>query len=154
MTAAGAASRANYLVKWEAIRSSREAGASAYDMWGLVHPGIRQFKAGFGGREITYIGGWELALDQFGTLAYRVGTAGSERLAAVRSRRVATATDPRRPTKRRRAVSERLHEADRGRARGLGRADRGAAGRRRRAVAGVGAASGAPGLAAAPPRVR
>ena len=87
MTAAGAASRANYLVKWEAIRSSREAGASAYDMWGLVHHGIRQFKAGFGGREITYIGGWELALDQFGTLAYRVGTAGSERLAAIRSRR-------------------------------------------------------------------
>jgi hypothetical protein len=56
-------------------------------MWGLVHPGIRQFKAGFGGREITYIGGWELALDRFGTLAYRVGTAGSERVAALRSRR-------------------------------------------------------------------
>ncbi|MEA2631023.1 MAG: hypothetical protein QOE66_1242, partial [Chloroflexota bacterium] len=53
MTAAGAQSRANYLVKWEAIRSSREAGAVAYDMWGLVHPGIRQFKAGFGGREIA-----------------------------------------------------------------------------------------------------
>jgi lipid II:glycine glycyltransferase (peptidoglycan interpeptide bridge formation enzyme) len=87
MTAAGARSRANYLVKWEAIRSSREAGASTYDMWGLVHPGIRQFKAGFGGREITYIGGWELPLDKLGTLAYRVGTAGSERLAAVRSRR-------------------------------------------------------------------
>ncbi len=111
MTAAGAASRANYLIKWEAIRSSREAGATAYDMWGLVHPGIRQFKAGFGGREITYIGGWELALDQFGTLAYRVGTAGSERVAAIRletrSRRRAFA-DPR---SRRRAVSERLHEA-------------------------------------------
>ena len=87
MTAAGAISRANYLVKWEAIRTSREAGASAYDMWGLVHPGIRQFKAGFGGREITYIGGWELALDRFGTLAYRVGTSGSERVAAFRSRR-------------------------------------------------------------------
>jgi lipid II:glycine glycyltransferase (peptidoglycan interpeptide bridge formation enzyme) len=87
MTAAGALSRANYLVKWEAIRSSREAGASAYDMWGLVHPGVRQFKAGFGGREITYIGGWELALDRLGTMAYRIGTAGSERLAAIRSRR-------------------------------------------------------------------
>jgi lipid II:glycine glycyltransferase (peptidoglycan interpeptide bridge formation enzyme) len=87
MTAAGALSRANYLVKWEAIRSSREAGATAYDMWGLVHPGIRQFKAGFGGREIGYIGGWELALDPLGALAYRVGAAATDRLDAIRSRR-------------------------------------------------------------------
>ena len=87
MTAAGALSRANYLVKWEAIRSSREAGATAYDMWGLVHPGIRQFKAGFGGREIAYIGGWELALDPLGALAYRVGAAATDRLDAIRSRR-------------------------------------------------------------------
>lgn len=87
MTATGARSRANYLVKWEAIRSSREAGATAYDMWGLVHAGIRQFKAGFGGREIAYIGGWELALDPLGTSAYRIGTAASERLGALRSGR-------------------------------------------------------------------
>ena len=91
MTAAGARSRANYLVKWEAIRSSHEAGAVAYDMWGLVHPGIRQFKAGFGGREITYIGGWELAIDPLGTTAYRVGSAATERLAALRAGRAAGA---------------------------------------------------------------
>ncbi|MBA2255037.1 MAG: peptidoglycan bridge formation glycyltransferase FemA/FemB family protein [Chloroflexi bacterium] len=60
MTPAGAAARANYLVKWEAIRSSREAGAWSYDMWGLVNPGIAQFKAGFGGREIHYVGAWDL----------------------------------------------------------------------------------------------
>jgi lipid II:glycine glycyltransferase (peptidoglycan interpeptide bridge formation enzyme) len=89
MTSAGAQSRANYLVKWEAIRSSREAGATAYDMWGLVHPGIRQFKAGFGGREIAYIGGWELAIDAVGTTAYRLGTAASDRLATLRSGRPA-----------------------------------------------------------------
>lgn len=94
MTAAGALTRANYLVKWEAIRSSREAGAMAYDMWGLVHPGIRQFKAGFGGREIAYIGGWELALDRLGTTAYRVGTAASERLGAMRARRQGTGEAP------------------------------------------------------------
>jgi lipid II:glycine glycyltransferase (peptidoglycan interpeptide bridge formation enzyme) len=87
MTAAGAQTRANYLVKWEAIRSSREAGAVAYDMWGLVHPGISQFKAGFGGREIAYIGGWELPLDRLGALAYRVGEATTERLGALRAGR-------------------------------------------------------------------
>ncbi len=72
MTAAGAASRANYLVKWEAIRSSREAGAVSYDMWGLVHPGIRQFKAGFGGREIELIGAWDLPLDRLGATTYHL----------------------------------------------------------------------------------
>jgi hypothetical protein len=34
MTSAGADSRANYLLKWEAIRSSREQGATTYDLWG------------------------------------------------------------------------------------------------------------------------
>lgn len=52
MTAAGADSRANYLLKWEAIRSSRERGAATYDLWGLAHAGIAHFKTGFGGREV------------------------------------------------------------------------------------------------------
>jgi peptidoglycan pentaglycine glycine transferase (the first glycine) len=73
MTASGAESRANYLLKWEAIRSSRAAGATSYDMWGLVNPGIRQFKAGFGGREISTIGAWELPLDRLGAALYRAG---------------------------------------------------------------------------------
>jgi lipid II:glycine glycyltransferase (peptidoglycan interpeptide bridge formation enzyme) len=80
MTAAGAESRANYLLKWEAIRTSREAGATSYDMWGLVTPGIRQFKEGFGGREVRYVGAWDLAIDRIGALAYRLG----ERVLATR----------------------------------------------------------------------
>ncbi|MFI5261322.1 MAG: lipid II:glycine glycyltransferase FemX [Candidatus Limnocylindrales bacterium] len=60
MTAAGATSRANYLLKWEAIRSSQAGGFTTYDLWGLAHPGIAQFKAGFGGREVEWIGAWEL----------------------------------------------------------------------------------------------
>jgi lipid II:glycine glycyltransferase (peptidoglycan interpeptide bridge formation enzyme) len=60
MTRAGAESRANYLLKWEAIRSSRDAGYAVYDLWGLSHAGIEHFKAGFGGREVDYIGGLEL----------------------------------------------------------------------------------------------
>ncbi len=63
MTEAGGESRANYLLKWEAIRSSREAGFAVYDMWGMAHPGIEHFKAGFGGREVRYVGAWELVLN-------------------------------------------------------------------------------------------
>jgi lipid II:glycine glycyltransferase (peptidoglycan interpeptide bridge formation enzyme) len=64
MTAAGAASRANYLLKWEAIRTSRERGFGVYDLWGVAHPGIEQFKAGFGGQELRYVGAWELVADR------------------------------------------------------------------------------------------
>jgi len=60
MTDAGAESRANYLLKWEALRRSTEAGAGLYDMWGLAHPGIEQFKAGFGGHEVRYVGAFDL----------------------------------------------------------------------------------------------
>ena len=70
MTQAGADSRANYLLKWEAIRSSRAAGATSYDLWGLAHPGIAHFKTGFGGREIHYVGAWDLVLDAFGRRTY------------------------------------------------------------------------------------
>ncbi len=76
MTAAGAESRANYLLKWEAIRTSREAGAATYDLWGLAHPGIAHFKAGFGGREVRYIGAWDLVLDRLGRSVYGMAQRG------------------------------------------------------------------------------
>jgi lipid II:glycine glycyltransferase (peptidoglycan interpeptide bridge formation enzyme) len=70
MTADGGESRANYLLKWEAIRSSREQGATSYDLWGLATGGIAHFKTGFGGREVQYIGAWDLVLDPLGRQAY------------------------------------------------------------------------------------
>jgi lipid II:glycine glycyltransferase (peptidoglycan interpeptide bridge formation enzyme) len=73
MTAAGAESRANYLLKWEAIRSSRAAGATSYDLWGLATGGIAHFKTGFGGREVRYIGAWDLVLSRLGRQAYELG---------------------------------------------------------------------------------
>jgi lipid II:glycine glycyltransferase (peptidoglycan interpeptide bridge formation enzyme) len=76
MTGAGADSRANYLLKWEAIRSSRASGATSYDMWGMVTPGIARFKAGFGGREVEYIGAWDLVLDGVGRSVYGLGQRG------------------------------------------------------------------------------
>lgn len=72
MTAAGAALRANYLLKWEAIRRARAEGAATYDLWGLPHPGIAHFKAGFGGREIRYVGAWDLVLDPLGRRVYDI----------------------------------------------------------------------------------
>jgi peptidoglycan pentaglycine glycine transferase (the first glycine) len=70
MTQAGADTRANYLLKWEAIRSSRDAGAETYDLWGLATGGIAHFKTGFGGREVRYIGAWDLVLDPLGRRIY------------------------------------------------------------------------------------
>jgi lipid II:glycine glycyltransferase (peptidoglycan interpeptide bridge formation enzyme) len=70
MTQAGGDSRANYLLKWEAIRTSREQGATSYDLWGLATGGIAHFKTGFGGREVRYIGAWDLVLNPFGRAVY------------------------------------------------------------------------------------
>lgn len=65
-TREGARGRANYLLKWEAIRSSRERGFASYDMWGTDQHGLAEFKAGFGGEEREYIGAWELVTDRPG----------------------------------------------------------------------------------------
>ncbi len=84
MTEAGADSRANYLLKWEAIRSSREQGATSYDLWGLAHAGIAHFKTGFGGREIDYIGAFDLVLDPLGRRTYAVAQSARVRVARLR----------------------------------------------------------------------
>ncbi len=84
MTAAGAESRANYLLKWEAIRTSREAGGTSYDMWGEVTEGIAHFKTGFGGRDVEYIGAWDLVLNPFGRRVYALGQDARVRLSRRR----------------------------------------------------------------------
>jgi lipid II:glycine glycyltransferase (peptidoglycan interpeptide bridge formation enzyme) len=84
MTAEGAESRANYLLKWEAIRTSREQGASSYDMWGLSHEGIEHFKTGFGGREIKYVGAWDLVLDPAGRLVWDSAQSWQDRVGRLR----------------------------------------------------------------------
>ena len=93
MTRAGAESRANYLLKWEAIRSSREAGYAIYDLWGLSHAGIEHFKVGFGGREVEYIGGFELPVRPLVRSAVQAVQAGRVILARrrLRGERPATA---------------------------------------------------------------
>ncbi len=63
MTDAGADARANYLLKWTAIADFARDGFVVYDMWGLATGGIRQFKEGFGGEEIEYVGARDLSLN-------------------------------------------------------------------------------------------
>ncbi len=86
MSIAGAEGHANYLLKWEAIRRARDEGFAEYDLWGLAHPGIAHFKAGFGGREVRYIGAWDLVLDPLGRTALEVGRRASLQAARWRDR--------------------------------------------------------------------
>ncbi|MBX3029311.1 MAG: peptidoglycan bridge formation glycyltransferase FemA/FemB family protein [Chloroflexi bacterium] len=77
---AGAQGRANYLVKWESMRRSRDRGMRWYDMWGTDHEGVAEFKASFGGVERQYIGAWELVTNRL----VHDGFAGLSRLRQVR----------------------------------------------------------------------
>lgn len=72
MTDAGAEARANYLLKWSAIGDFAREGFKVYDMWGLATGGIRQFKEGFGGEEIEYVGARDLSLRAPMDLALRL----------------------------------------------------------------------------------
>lgn len=72
MTEAGATSRANYLLKWEAIRAFKGDGFAVYDLWGIATGGIAQFKEGFGGRRIDYVGARDLPLRPSQDAALRI----------------------------------------------------------------------------------
>jgi peptidoglycan pentaglycine glycine transferase (the first glycine) len=72
MTDAGAASHANYLLKWEAMRAFKASGFASYDLWGIATGGIAQFKEGFGGRQIEYIGARDLPLRPVQAAALRL----------------------------------------------------------------------------------
>lgn len=72
MTDAGAESRANYLLKWESIRGLKGEGYATYDLWGLATGGIAQFKEGFGGQQVDYVGARDLPLRAAQDAALRV----------------------------------------------------------------------------------
>ena len=72
MTDEGASSRANYLLKWDSILGFKNDGFAVYDLWGLATGGIAQFKEGFGGREVTYVGARDLTLRPAEDAALRI----------------------------------------------------------------------------------
>ena len=83
-TAEGNATRANYLLKWEAIERCIDAGIKEYDLWGLARSGIAQFKAAWGGQELSYVGAWDVVVSNAGRQAIKAGL--SARLGYVRLR--------------------------------------------------------------------
>ena len=91
MSLRGADAHANYVLKWEAITRARAEGFADYDLWGLAHPGIAHFKTGFGGREVRYVGAWDLVIDPLGRAALEVG-----RRVSIRAARLVAAVRPRR----------------------------------------------------------
>lgn len=76
--------RANYVLKWEAIERCQGWGFTEYDLWGLPRAGIAQFKASFGGREVHYVGAWDLVINPVGRQVLQAGLAA--RAAYVRVR--------------------------------------------------------------------
>ncbi|HEX8026309.1 MAG TPA: peptidoglycan bridge formation glycyltransferase FemA/FemB family protein, partial [Candidatus Limnocylindrales bacterium] len=66
----GRRSRANYTIKWEAIKAAIAAGYTWYDLWGLPSDAVSDFKSGWGGREIHWIGAWDLVLDPLGRAVF------------------------------------------------------------------------------------
>lgn len=87
-TTEGGRRRANYLLKWEAIKRSRAWGFTEYDLWGLPREGIAQFKSSFGGREIHYVGAWDLVVDRVGRALLDTGMAARDRYRRWRYRDV------------------------------------------------------------------
>ena len=69
-----------YAAKWAAIRAAIGAGCRDYDLWGVppgpdrTHPwyGLWEFKSGFNGELVEYVGCWDLVL---GELRHGVGEA-------------------------------------------------------------------------------
>jgi peptidoglycan pentaglycine glycine transferase (the first glycine) len=85
-TVRGEELRANYMLKWETMIACRNAGFREYDLWGLPHAGIAQFKGGFGGRELTFVGAWSLATHGIGHLLISGGLAARNAYVLLRYR--------------------------------------------------------------------
>jgi lipid II:glycine glycyltransferase (peptidoglycan interpeptide bridge formation enzyme) len=63
---------ASYALQWAMMRLARDRGAREHDLWGIAPPGagpdhpwhgVALFKKGFGGREVTWAGSWDLVVD-------------------------------------------------------------------------------------------
>lgn len=85
-TAEGRRLNAKYLVNWEAIRRAKAAGYAQYDLWGLPNEGIAYFKSGWGGRQVDYVGAWDLVIDPVGARLFEIAVRARASLARLRRR--------------------------------------------------------------------
>ncbi len=64
VTDEGKRTRANYLLKWEAIKAAKERGAVLYDMNGLLNDGISDFKLLFSKDPVYWVGTFDKPLSR------------------------------------------------------------------------------------------
>jgi lipid II:glycine glycyltransferase (peptidoglycan interpeptide bridge formation enzyme) len=82
--AEGRKRNSKYLVNWEAFRRAKAAGYERYDLWGLPNEGIAYFKAGWGGREVHYVGAWDLVVDPLGARIFETAVQARATVGRVR----------------------------------------------------------------------
>jgi lipid II:glycine glycyltransferase (peptidoglycan interpeptide bridge formation enzyme) len=85
-TEEGRKRNSKYLINWEALRRAKAAGYARYDLWGLPNDGITYFKQGWGGREVTYVGAWDLVVDPLGARIFETAVAARSTLNRLRRR--------------------------------------------------------------------
>ena len=71
MSETGQRLRANYALKWHAIRAMKSLGVERYDFGGLINDGVTTFKTGFASHENLLAGSWDLP-----GAGYRIWTEG------------------------------------------------------------------------------
>ncbi|HUC87365.1 MAG TPA: peptidoglycan bridge formation glycyltransferase FemA/FemB family protein [Candidatus Saccharimonadales bacterium] len=62
--------KASVSLVWQALLDAKAAGLQCYDLWGVAPEGdsahhlagIAEFKAGFGGQQVSYLGTWDIPL--------------------------------------------------------------------------------------------
>ena len=70
VTDEGQAARANYTLKWTAIRDMQAAGYTIYDFNGRLNEGVGKFKDGFGPEHTDWVGTWDYPLNKLGYAAW------------------------------------------------------------------------------------
>lgn len=76
--------RANYALKWHAIRKMKEWGIARYDMNGLVSDGVSNFKRGFADHESKLVGTYDKPLSPLYVIYAKILPLGKKLVRAVK----------------------------------------------------------------------